>query len=279
MIRPTGIAILWFLPACVAFCQSGNRPAFEVAVVKPNTSNEDPKKQGKGRFQPGGRIELPDRTLKALIMSAYDVQSEMITGGPKWLDSDRFDILAKAPPEADQKMLQTMLQTLLADRFKLVTHREDRVMPEFALVVGKSGPKLERSLQPGQQNCSWKSADVDDVPARRECGRTGTAGAGAHNALRRRVCRNTTMTELAKALPGWGGIGIDRPVVDLTGLKGEYDFQLEISRPRPNKPGFAEDTGPTIFDALAHLGLKLESRRAPMAIIVIDHVERVPTEN
>ena len=279
MIRLIGIVILTFMPAWVAFCQSiVNPPAFEVATVKPNMSSDDPKKQ-KARFLPGHRIELPNRTLKSFIMSAYDVQSDMITGGPKWLDSDRFDIVANAPPEADENMLRTMLQTLLAERFKLATHRENKVTPEFALVVGKSGPRLERSLQPGQPDCSWKGANSDGLHDAR--GGAETAGARRADSLRHRVCHNMTMAELAKALPGWGGIGIDRPVVDLTGLDGAYDFELEIAAGRPKKGGVAgeDDSGPTIFDAMTHLGLKLESRKRSMPIVVIDHVERVPTEN
>lgn len=272
MIRLIGIATLAFMPAWVACCQPMvNPPAFEVAAVKPNLSSE-PKKQEKGRFLPGGRVELPDRTLRDFIKSAYDVPSDMIIGGPKWLDSDRFDIVAKAPPEADQNTLRTMLQTLLVERFKLVTHREDKVMPEFALVVAKNGPKLRRSLQPGPPTCSWKSA-----PA--EGDRLQDRGARGADGLRHRVCHNMKMTQLAKGLPGWSGIGIDRPVVDLTGLEGEYDFQLDVARPTKRPAGGENDDGPTIFDAMTTLGLKLESRKVSMPMIVIDHVERVPTEN
>jgi len=140
----------------------------------------------------------------------------------------------------------------------IMTHRKERVTPEYALMVGKSGPKLEPSPQPGERKCTWEDAD---------------------HGRRRRVCHNMTMAELASALPGWGGTGIDRPVVDLTGLKGNYDFHFEIG-PAPRKPGAAGngDSGPTIFEALAQLGLKLESRKGSVSTIVIDHAEK-PTPN
>ena len=249
-----------------------NPPAFEVAAVKPNTSSENIK-QVKGRFLQGGRIDLPNRTLKFFIMSAFDVPADMVTGGPKWLDSDRFDLAAKAPAGADENTLRTMLQTLLAERFKLVTHREDKIIPEYALVVGKGGPKLTASPQPGPKNCSWERGEADASPASRS-----DASSRAGRSLRRRICHNMTMAQLAKDLPGWGGIGIDRRVVDLTGLPGEYDFRFEVDPPK--KPGSAaDDSGPTIFDAMARLGLKLESRKLSTSVIVVDHVERVPTEN
>jgi uncharacterized protein (TIGR03435 family) len=190
-------------------------------------------------------------------MAAFQVRSDMIAGGPEWMDSERFDIIAKAPPETDDKTLRMMLQTLLAERFKLVTHRKERVMPEYALTVAKGGPKLEPSPQPGERRCTWENAD---------------------RGLRRRVCHNMTMAELASALPGWGGIGIDRPVIDLTGLTGTYDFHFEIGPGRKEEAAGKDDSGPTIFDAMAQLGLKLESRKGSLSTIVIDHAEK-PSQN
>jgi uncharacterized protein (TIGR03435 family) len=194
-------------------------------------------------------------------MVVYGVQGDMITGAPKWLDSDRFDIVAKAPPETPEPTLLLMFQTLLAERFKLAIHRESKVTPVFALVVANGGPKLQVANGSRQHDCAW-------LP--REDG------------LRHRECHKMTIAQLVSQLPGMGGAGIDRPVLDLTELSGAYDFQFEF---RPQRPGSAEDSramadsGPTIFDAMAQLGLKLESRKQPMPIIVIDHVERTPTEN
>jgi hypothetical protein len=148
--------------------------------------------------------------------------------------------------------------------FKLAIHREDKAMPAYVLTVGKRTAKFHEG-NGGRQECSWSSME---------------------DGLRRRECHNLTMAEFVKQLPGWGGIGIDLPVVDQTGLKGAYDFQLEVGLPvgRPegggeggrggNGPSHAiADSGPTIFAALDQIGLKLESRKMPMPVIVVDHVE------
>ena len=252
------------LMAWVAFCQSAaGPPAFDVASVKSNASTGS--KPGKGTFLPG-RVAFPNGTLKLFIMAAFQVRSDMIEGGPDWLDSERFDIVAKASPETDEKTLRTMFQTLLAERFKLAVRRKDRVMPDYALTVAKSGAKLEPSATPGERHCTWENAD---------------------HGLRRRVCSNMTMADLASALPGWGGIGIDRPVVDMTGLKGAYDFHFEVSVAKKPQGGgevggkavaVKDDSGPTIFDALGKLGLKLESRKDAVSTLVIEHAEK-PSQN
>jgi uncharacterized protein (TIGR03435 family) len=190
----------------------------------------------------------------------------MITGAPDWLDSDHFDLAAKAPPNTPEAILFQMLQTLLAERFKLAIHREDKMMPAYVLVVGTNGPKLQTSADAaGQKNCAWRPGD---------------------DGLRKRECHNMTMAELARQLPGWANTGIDRQVIDSTELKGTYDFQLEMGPRRRERsdPAIAGastplDDGPTIFEAMNQLGLKLEARNRPMPVIVIDHVERVPTEN
>lgn len=247
------------------FAASAAPPEFEVAVVKAANPSNGAMPQ-KERFLPGGQVEIPNGTIRQFMMAAYGVREDLITGGPKWLDSDRFDIVAKTPPDTSIETLRLMLQSLLAERFKLAIHREDKVMPTYELVVAKGGSKLQPSPNPGRQTCAWSVVE---------------------NGLRRRECHNMTMAELAAQLPGWGGIGIDRPVVDLTELKGAYDFQLEVGLParrkaeagRPGEPVPADDPGPTIFNAMTQIGLKLESRKRAVPVIVIDHVERVPLEN
>jgi uncharacterized protein (TIGR03435 family) len=168
-----------------------------------------------------------------------------------------------------------MFQTLLAERFKLAIHREDKVMPAYVLTLGKRPPKY-REGSGARQECNWSTLE---------------------SGLRRRECHNLTMTELAKQLPGWGGIGIDLPVADQTGLQGAYDFQLDVHLPAEfaksegRREGGQEggrggdapaapvvDSGPTIFAALDQIGLKLERGKIPMPVIVIDHAEP-PTEN
>jgi uncharacterized protein (TIGR03435 family) len=245
-------------------------PAFEVADIKPSSPDAI---RSKGRILPGGRIEMPGGTLKELVMFAYGVQDNMIQGAPKWADHDRFDIVAKAANNSSVQTLRLMMQQLLADRFKLAIHQEDKMMAAFVLTVDKNGPKLENG-DGGKQQCNWSVIE---------------------NGLRRRECQNMSMQELARQLPGWGGIGIDRQVVDETGLKGAYNFYFDVgivmdagminaakvntAEREGRAPGMAiRESGPTIFAALQKLGLKLESRKTATPIIIIDHVEP-PSDN
>jgi uncharacterized protein (TIGR03435 family) len=260
--QPTTLAAAIFLLVSATVYAQQSRAAFEVADIKAAApSNPMPKK---GRILPGGRLEVPGMTLRNLIMMAYEVQEHMIAGGPKWADSQQFDIVAKAPAEASMPALRLMMQTLLAEQFKLIIHREDKTMPAYVLTLGKRAPQFHEGSG-GRQTCSWQSAEAG---------------------LRRRDCRNMTMAELASQLPGWGGIGIDLPVVDQTGLKGAYDFQLVVGvlssgkGEGPGKDGASPmiESGPTIFAALDRIGLRLDSRKMAMPMVVIDHAES-PTGN
>lgn len=256
MIRALGMAVILLR---VAFGQApAKAPEFEVADIKLSDGTRDAKVQ----FLPGGRVDLPNVTVKSLIMVSYGVQENMIAGGPKWIDSDHFDIVAKAPPDTPRNALRLMLQSLLAERFKLAIHREDKPMPVYVLVVAKGGPKLQKATS-GPQQCRWNNP-----------------GSG----MIQRECHNMTMAELALSMPGWAH-GVDLPVIDLTGIEGAYDFQFEWSMPSgggdASKAGapVVADPGGSIFDAIGQIGLKLEQRKHPMSVIVVDRVERVPAAN
>ena len=242
-----------------AFAQS-SQPAFEVADVKPS----DPAvvKAGKGRMLPGGRIEVPGYTLRELILFTYGVTDDMVSGGPKWAGEDRFDIVAKAPAGAPDNALRLMMRTLLADKFALTIHQEDKPMPAYALTLAKNASPLQPGSGAGTSQCHWTELE---------------------GGLRRRECSNITMEDFAKQLPATGGIGISLPVADQTGLKGGYDFQFEVGgirrKPEGDSPGDAlpdplDTDGPNIFAALQKIGLHLESKRIPMPAIVIDRAER-----
>jgi uncharacterized protein (TIGR03435 family) len=244
------LAALALSPALVSAWQG---PSFEVADIKPSDSSV--MKMGKGRVLPGGRIEVPGYTVKDLIMFSWSVQDNMVVGGPKWINDDRFDIVAKAPADAQMETLRQMMQGLLADRFKLAIHREDKAMPAYVLTAPAPPNGLKESAG-GPQQCGWTVLS---------------------DGIRRRECHNLTMSEFARQLPNTGGIGIDLPVTDQTGLKGSYDFQFEVGTVQRNAGGDspnADDSGPTIFAALQKLGLRLESRKISMPVIVIDRVER-----
>jgi uncharacterized protein (TIGR03435 family) len=264
--RLTTVAILIACTTTPAFGQPApTRPAFEVATIKPNTSGE----LGAGvTMLPGGRFTAKNATLKTLIAMSYRVKSDLITGGPPWLETARFDVIAKAPPNAPVPTLLLMVQTMLEDQFELTFHRQDKVMSAYALVIGKQGSTLRPAADGGRESCSSQAKDVGGVP------------------MIHRVCHHTTMAELARQLSlGNFGMPTDRPVVDATQLVGAYDFEFEYRRPRPAEgqgegsasgalPAAADLSPPTIFDALLPLGLQLETSKQPVPVIVVDHAER-----
>ena len=246
-------------------------PAFEVADLKP--ADPSAPMQRKGRVLPGGRLELPGISAKDLIMFSYGVQENMIVGLPPWATRERYDLVAKAPASVSPPELRLMTQTLLAERLQLTIHREDRVMPAYVLSVGKRTSKLQKG-DGGRQDCHWSNVE---------------------QGLARRTCQNMTMEEFARSMPGLGGAGIDLPVVNQTGLEGKWNFEFDMGMSRGRNEGrgggadsagkgnealpvASDDSGPTIFSALEGIGLKLEQRKLPLQVIVVDRVEK-PTSN
>jgi len=255
-------------------------PAFEVASVKPH--NPGDRRLGLPQFMPGGRVTGVGVPLQILITLAYNLpyQGTQLSGGPDWIRSPEgtYDIEAKAD-EADLKGLSAkergdkmrlMLQTLLAQRFKLIIRRDTKEQPVYALTVGKNGPRLQQS--------KIDEKDCDD-PAN-HCHQGGAGkGRGIH-------VRAFDMAELVISVSNF----TDRPLIDRTGLTGLYDIDTEgwvPMRPRPLPPGaeptpesvaLSDPTRPTLFMIFEKLGLKMESSKAPVDMFVIEHVER-PTEN
>ena len=250
----TARSSLMVLASFAGFGQSAQPPTeFEVAEVKANHSGL-PGIQG--GILPGGQISVRNIPMKELIMQAYKAGD--VAGGPNWLDSERFDIVAKAPPNTSEDTLRLMLQRLLSERFRLAVHREQRRMAVYALVAVKGKSKLQPAAGSGQPRCH--------------------PGQGAEG-LNHTVCTNFTMADLASWLstriaPSF----IELPVIDHTGFQGTYDIQLDWV---PRQLGDSDAAaGPTVFDALEkQLGLKLERRKEPRPVIIIDKVDRLPTEN
>jgi uncharacterized protein (TIGR03435 family) len=269
---------------------------------------------GPGTKDPG-RINYPNMSLKNLLMNAFDVKNYQVSG-PGWLDTERFDITATMPPETTKEQFRMMLQNLLVERFKMAVHRETKELPMYALVVGKGGPKMKES-EPvaAADNTDAAPSPPPPLPSQPKIGPDGFPDIPPHAGGRggivmvmmpgraRMMGQRQTMPDLANRLSAQ----LSRPVTDATGLTAKYDFTLTFSTEGlsgamgpmgPMGPVLAAapppgggrgpdsvyvpegDTPPTLFAALqAQLGLKLEPKKGNVEIIVVDHMEKTPTEN
>jgi uncharacterized protein (TIGR03435 family) len=266
-LKPAVAALI--IAATGIFAQApATRPTFngfEVATIKPTPADY----QG-GRFikmQSAHLFSAKNHALKTLIAAGYNLSLQAISGGPAWVDSDRYDIVAKAPneirPNLDEQM--AMLRKLLADRFSLTFHREQKELPIYALTIAKTGSKLKEST------VSPDASPEGPPPLIFVLSPQGVSLPG----------RNATMAELASVMQR---AAVDRPVVDQTGLTGRYDFVLEWT---PDDTQFGGQRPPTpevpvkpdLFAALQQqLGLKLVATRGPVEVLVIDRIER-PSNN
>jgi uncharacterized protein (TIGR03435 family) len=283
------------ITAAVLLIAAASAQSFEVASVKPAAPGQNPHRVvvngGPGSHDPG-LFTCQNCSLMLLVTLAYDVKNYQVSG-PAWLTGERFDIAAKVPAGTRQEQFLQMQQNMLAERFKLELHRENKEGSIFELVAARNGPKLKESaadaseaqLAPAVIGPSGYSTDKDGYPAI-------PAGKGSQmvvmNGRARVQAEGESMQQLANRL----GAQLGRPVANATGLKGRYDYTLSWAMdlppghmPPPN-PGDApvaaatEDRGPTLPAALqSQLGLRLESRRGPIETLVIDRIEKVPAEN
>ena len=248
------IRIISFTFAVAAFAQAPDiRPAFDIADV--HTSPKTLRPSPRGGFH-GGRYELRMATMADLIATAYAVTPDKLSGGPSWLDTDRFDVVAKASPETTQQTLKLMLQALLTDRFGLAVHRDQRPMAAYVLSAGQGKPKLKASGDSSSAGCqrSAQAGDSLTIPVN---------------------CHGLSMGAFAQQLRGMAGDYLMSPVVDNTKTEGIWDFTLKWT-PR-GRLAAAGGEGITIFDAIDNqLGLKLEMRQLPTPVIVVDRVNREP---
>ena len=235
--------------------------AFEAAEIDPSAHRTY--QYMRGPTFSGDRYIIKDATMIDLISTAYDIQDESsILGGPAWLEIDRFDVTAKLPPDTPPDAEKQMLQALLADRFKLVTHHDSKPLQAYLLELGKGKPKLNAS--DGSQNTGCQGQQQNPQPA------IPTIVVS---------CHNMTMAAFADAVHDMaGGYLTDGPVVDTTGLQGAWDFDLKWT-PR-GALARAGDDGISIFNAVdQELGLKLELKTAPQPVLVVDSVSEKPTPN
>jgi uncharacterized protein (TIGR03435 family) len=260
------------LSAITAFSQSngsGSSSRFEAAdvhVSPPSISFHE--RDVSGGLLPGGRYSLHRATILDLIVAAWGADPEKILGGPSWLEMDRFDILARVPAGVKTESVKPMLQTLLIDRFHLVLHNETKSVPAFALSAGKK-LQLERSNGSGDSGCT---ARFENPPM--------ADGAASGSPIVLYTCHNMAMAAFAGEIRNL--IGADEYlggalVADLTGLAGPWDFTFKYTL----RSGVA-GTGSviTLFDALdKQVGLKMDPSLVRTAVMVVDKVDRIPTEN
>ena len=259
--------------------------AFEVASVKRNTSGENNIRFG---FQPGGRFNATNVPARQLLIFAYQLQNFQLVDAPDWALDERYDVIAKAegdvnpgPPGA-LGPFQLMMRSLLADRFKLVVREETREMPTYALVLnrpdGQLGPQLQRSttdcaaIAAAARGRGARDGGPPNPGERPQCGMFGGRGQLRAGGI--------ALSELARSLSGQ----VQRIVVDRTGLTGTFDFdltytpdQLPQGAPPPGAPPQppVDPNGPSVFTAVQEqLGLKLESQRGPVPVVVVQRMER-----
>ncbi|HEY2382042.1 MAG TPA: TIGR03435 family protein [Terriglobia bacterium] len=260
MIAISTVAVMVsFVLLCSARQQS---LAFEVASVKLNR-NPPPlttRAINLDVLVTHGRLTLEALSLRTLILVADELQKDQVHGCPRWCDSEMFDVVAKADdPNATPAEIEMMLRTLLRDRFKLVSHREQQQRPGFVLTIGKNGPKLKLA----KEDETSSATKTDSV----------------------RTFQKISMEGLVNFLAASAG----QPVVDTTGLKGLYDFTIDLTpstaNPQTVGGGFpaATDPGNSFFTRLSlavedQLGLKLQPKQVPVEGLVIDSVEH-PSEN
>src|SRR5688572_6631118 len=234
--------------------------AFEVASVRPNNSGAV-NSSTSGR---GGSFTATNVTAHQLIIYAYRLRPFQLASGPRWIGSDRFDIQAR-PPEIAKPDNPAMTRALLRDRFKLVAHTETRQEQVYALVLARPDGRLGPQLKPSTQNCA-----AAQPGAASPCG-TNTS---VNDTVGRMTGTGQSMEALVNAL---GGFGLSRMVLDRTGLKGQFDFELRWTPDNLRAAaGQAQaNDAPSIFAALhEQLGLRLESQRGPVEFVVIDSIER-----
>jgi uncharacterized protein (TIGR03435 family) len=326
--RPFFIQSALVLSALILPAQTPSAPTFEVAAIRPAAQmTPDLILSGKMHFGmkvDAARLDIGFMSLRDLVMTAYRVKPFQITG-PDWITGQRFDVLATIPEGVPQDKVPEMLQALLAERFGLKVRRENKEVPVYSLTVAKNGPKFKES--PPDADTPPPAADAGPakpdgaivIGAGDQQVRVKRAGAGGNvevsggpngkmnvsmgpNGMMHMEMQKTSMARLAELLTPM----LDRPVVDHTGLAGNFQIGLDLAMadmmqiartsgagaglpipaPPPPPPGLSGQTpmasdpsGGSIFQSVQQLGLRLEKEKAPFETIVIEHAEKNPTDN
>ena len=306
-------AIAAFAQTKPAFEVASIKPAQPLDMAKMMAAVQNGQMPKIGAHVDADRAEYTYLDLKSLISLAYAVKPYQITG-PDWMANTRFDIIAKLPDKASKDDAPKMLQTLLEDRFKLTIHRSTAEHPVLALVVGKGGPKMKESTEVPvaiDESVPLKEGQMiqqgPDGPVRVTMGKLGSGvmDMGAKGKIAYGIDPSTgtmhmdasmmTMAGFADILTQFsqmaGGGAASPQIVDMTGLKGYYQAAIDFSladlismmRSRgmdiPGGPAGGADGKSSLIEAVQSLGLKMESRKAMVEQLIVDHIEKTPTEN
>ncbi len=264
-------------------------PQFEVVSVRPSPPAVDDW-QKIGVHIDGAMMRCTYLSLRDYIGMAYNLKNEQISG-PDWMSNAKFDISAKLPEGAPRTQLREMIQAVLTERFKLESHRESKEFPVYVLSLGKGPLKLQESAPDPSLPAPSKDVHVgvSGVGSGSNQGSYVDLGGGASvsSSAGKIVARRVTMADLMNSVERY----LDRPLIDQTGLKGIYDVTLQYSleelrnvvrssgSPRSIPDSAAEAFPGSLAESFAALGLKLEPRKAPLDILVVDHAEKIPVEN
>ncbi len=263
---PVNLTLILFA-ATAAFGQTADSPApaFDVASVKasqPGQPGQPGPGGGRGRRDniqvSPGTVTMRNVSLKSSIRWAWHV-SEFQVSGPDWLDSERYEIAGKAPGPATEEQLRLMMQTLLRERFKLALHRQTKELSAYVLVVGKNGPKVQETKTEGEA-----SIDINQ----------------------RQLSVNVQRAPVSQLIDMMSNL-LRAPVIDMTGLTGRYDLTLNVAKYAGDLAARGQSIDSAPADPLAlismilqdELGLKLEARKMPLNLVIVDSAEKVPVEN
>ena len=291
-IAKIGLGIL--LGAAALFGQNPARVSFEVASIRPSTGTPQPGVLAGARID-GAQFRTTYLTLKDYIGIAYRVKLYQISG-PDWIGTDRFDVAATLPEGTLPAQVSSMMQTLLEERFQLKVHREKKEFPVYALEIAKGGLKMTESPPSPELEKADPRAPQEFTGGGSSQGVSINLGQGSSVtfANNKFEAKRLTMASLAGTLERF----LDRPIVDMTDLKGNYDFSVDVTAedyrsmlirsavvagvtlpPEALRLLDGASSPESLFDGLAKLGLKVEARKAPLETLVIDAALRTPTEN
>jgi len=297
--------------AAAAFAQTpAPKLEFEVASIRPAGPIEKMVASGKmhiGMHVDGARVDIGAMSVPDLIYLAYKVKRFQVTGaGSDGINAQRYDIMAKMPEGATKDQVPEMLQALLADRFKLTLHRETKDQSVYALLVAKGGPKMKPAADDPPPSADPDAPKPDNnIKFKMDGGGQGAVVSGGQNGNMKVSMANGGMHFQMDKMPISALIDflarfVEKPIVDETDLKGNYQIAMDLSMDDmravaksagvaipPGGPGGEPGKGPadvseptgSIFSSIQQLGLKLEPRKAPLEFLVVDHVEKTPTEN